>query len=133
MTASTCCPSCPAREEKCPREGFLYWSDDGELLALRAHEYKIHFKEQRAEGFDAWREPFAEMRLPKVFNLRADPFESADNSFLYDKWSTNVAFALYAAQPLVGKWLESFKEFPPRAKAASFSVDQIVERLMPKG
>ena len=52
---------------------------------------------------------------------------------LYDKWSTDVAFVMYAAQPLVGKWLESFKEFPPRAKAASFSIDQIVESLMPKG
>jgi arylsulfatase len=73
------------------------------------------------------------MRLPKVFNLRSDPFESADISMLYDKWSTDVAFVMYAAQPLVGKWLESFKEFPPRAKAASFSIDQIVESLMPKG
>jgi arylsulfatase len=102
-------PFLSGEEEKCPREGFLYWSDDGDLLALRAHEYKIHFKEQRA-----------------------DPFESADISFLYDKWSTNVNFAMYAAQPLVGKWLESFKEFPPRARAASFSIDQVVEKLMPK-
>jgi len=126
-------PFLSGAEAKCPREGFLYWSDDGDLLALRAHEYKIHFKEQRAEGLKAWREPFAEMRLPKVFNLRSDPFESADISMLYDKWSTDVAFVMYAAQPLVGKWLESFKEFPPRAKAASFSIDQIVESLMPKG
>jgi arylsulfatase len=66
-------PFLSGEEKKCPREGFLYWSDDGDLLALRAHEYKIHFKEQRAEGLKAWREPFAEMRLPKVFNLRAGP------------------------------------------------------------
>jgi arylsulfatase A-like enzyme len=126
-------PFLSGTEKQSPREGFLYWSDDGELLALRVREYKIHFKEQRAEGIQAWREPFADMRLPKVFNLRADPFESAEVSMLYDRWFLNVAFVMYAAQPLVAKWLESFKEFPPRAKAASFSVDQVVELLMPKG
>jgi arylsulfatase len=120
-------------EAECPREGFLYWSDDGDLLALRAKQYKIHFKEQKAEGMNAWRVPFESMRVPKVFNLRSDPFEAGEVSVKYDTWMINDAnFVMYAAQPIVGKWLESFKEFPPRAKSASFSIDQVVEALMPK-
>lgn len=120
-------------EAKCPREGFLYWSDDGDLLALRVNQYKIHFKEQTAEGLQAWRVPFADMRVPKIFNLRADPFEAGEISIKYDLWMINDAnFVMYAAQPIVGKWLESFKEFPPRAKSASFSIDQVVDALMPK-
>ena len=119
---------------ECPREGFLYWSDDGDLLALRVKQYKIHFKEQQAEGLEAWRVPFADMRVPKIFNLRSDPFEAAETSMNYNQWMINDAnFVMYGAQPIVGKWLESFKEFPPRAKSASFSIDQVVEALMPKG
>ncbi|WP_312145496.1 arylsulfatase [Brevundimonas sp.] len=120
-------------EAKCPREGFLYWSDDGDLLALRVNQYKIHFKEQTAEGINAWRTAFTDMRIPKIFNLRSDPFEAGEVSIKYDTWMINDAnFVMYAAQPIVGQWLESFKEFPPRAKSASFSVDQVVETLMPK-
>jgi arylsulfatase A-like enzyme len=120
-------------EAECPREGFLYWSDDGDLLALRVKQYKIHFKEQTAEGLAAWRVPFADMRVPKIFNLRSDPFEAAETSIKYDQWMINDAnFVMYAAQPIVGKWLESFKDFPPRAKSASFGIDQAVEALMPK-
>jgi arylsulfatase len=120
-------------EAECPREGFLYWSDDGDLLALRARQYKIHFKEQVAEGINAWRTPFVNMRVPKIFNLRSDPFEAGEVSVNYDTWMINDAnFVMYAAQPIVGKWLESFKAFPPRAKSASFSIDQVVEALMPK-
>jgi arylsulfatase A-like enzyme len=115
-----------------PRDGFLYWSDDGELLALRVRQWKIVFEEQRHEGISVWREPFSKMRLPKLFNLRADPFERADESLLYDKWFIERAFALVPAQVLVGRWLETFKEFPPRAKAASFSIDRVLEQLMPK-
>jgi arylsulfatase len=120
-------------EADCPREGFLYWSDDGDLLALRVKQYKIHFKEQLAEGINAWRVPFENMRVPKIFNLRSDPFEAGEVSVKYDTWMINDAnFVMYAAQPIVGKWLESFKDFPPRAKSASFSIDQVVEALMPK-
>jgi arylsulfatase len=120
-------------EAECPRQGFLYWSDDGDLLALRVKQYKIHFKEQLAEGINAWRVPFENMRVPKIFNLRSDPFEAGEASVKYDTWMINDAnFVMYAAQPIVGQWLESFKEFPPRAKSASFSIDGVVEALMPK-
>jgi len=119
-------------EKESPRKGFLYWSDDGDLMAARLKQYKIVFTEQRSTGIAVWREPLSEMRLPKFYNLRADPFERGDESFKYDDWMVENIFLMYAAQPLVGEWLESFKEFPPRARAASFSVDQVVEALMPK-
>jgi len=120
-------------KEKCPREGFLYWSDDGDLLAIRVNKYKIHFQEQRnSGGISVWREPFAQMRVPKMFDLRSDPFERGDESFLYDKWTADRIFLQVPVQAIVYEWLESFKEFPPRAKAASFTVDQVVEALMPK-
>ena len=103
------------------REGFLYWSDDGDLLAIRVKDWKIIFHEQRATGGIAiWREPFAQLRVPKIFKLRSDPFEKADGSLLYDKWMVDHAFDRVPAQVLVGAWLESFKDFPPRAKSASF-------------
>jgi len=119
-------------EKESPRKGFLYWSDDGDLMAARLKQYKIVFTEQRSTGIAVWREPLSQMRLPKFYNLRADPFERGDESFKYDDWMVENIFLMYAAQPLVGEWLESFKEFPPRARAASFSVDQVVEALMPK-
>jgi arylsulfatase len=125
-------PFLAGKEEKSPREGFLYWSDDGEILAIRVHQWKVTFQEQRASGLDVWREPFAKMRAPKIYNLRADPFERGEDGFFYPKWVADRSFLLIPAQVLVNQWIESFKEFPPRAKAASFSVDQIVEALMPK-
>jgi arylsulfatase len=118
--------------DESPREGFLYWSDDGDVLALRVGNWKTVFAEQRHHGLDVWRESFDVLRAPKIFNLRADPFERGDESLFYDKWMGDRAFLLVPAQAIIGKWLESFKEFPPRAKSASFSIDQVVESLMPK-
>jgi arylsulfatase len=126
-------PFLSGKETESPRQGFLYWSDDGDVLAVRVHQYKIHFLEQRAPGGVAiWREAFSQMRVPKLFNLRSDPFERGDGSIFYDKWSADRVFIQVPAQALVFQWLESFKEFPPRAKSASFSVDRVVEALMPK-
>ena len=90
-------------------------------------------REQRHTGFAVWREPFSHLRWPKFFDLRADPFERGDESDIYyGKWSADRIFVLYPAQALVAQWLESFKDFPPRAKAASFSIDKVMEQLMPK-
>jgi len=115
-----------------PRKGLLYWSDDGDLMAARFGRYKISFSEQRHTGLDVWREPLNEMRLPKFYDLRADPFERGDESYAYPAWHIENLFIMYAAQPLIGEWISSFKEFPPRAKSASFSIDQVVEQMMPK-
>jgi arylsulfatase A-like enzyme len=115
-----------------PRRGFLYWSDDGDLMALRVEMYKVHFLEQRAEGFEAWQEPFVKLRLPKLFNLRSDPFErgDVDSKMFYQKWAADHLWALVPAQAIVGQFIETMKEFPPRQKPSSFSIEEVMQKLM---
>ena len=125
-------PFLKGEQEKSPREGFLYWSDDGELLAIRVGNWKAHFFEQRAKGLGVWREPFSELRFPKLFNLRADPFEAGDTSLLYDQWCAERMFMFVPAQAIVAKWLESFKQFPIRQKPASFNLEAVMQSLMPQ-
>jgi arylsulfatase A-like enzyme len=115
-----------------PRPGFLYWSDDGEIMAIRMHDWKIVFEEQRAAGFGVWQEPLVKMRVPKLYHLRSDPFERGEEGLYYHKWLMDRVFVLVPAQVAIGQWLASFKEFPPRAKSASFSLDRVVESFMPK-
>jgi arylsulfatase len=113
-----------------PRKAFLYWSDDGDLMALRVNHWKVHFMEQRAHGIGVWQEPFVSLRVPKIFNLRSDPCERGDEdgSMFYDKWMVDRAFLLVPAQVIVGKFLETFEQFPPRQKPASFSINQALEK-----
>jgi arylsulfatase len=114
-----------------PRPGFVYFSDDGDVLALRFDNWKVVFMEQRVQGsLQIWAEPFVVWRLPKLFNLRTDPFERADvtsNTF-YD-WQFDNAFLILAGSFLIAQFLETFTEFPPRQKAASFTIDQVLEKL----
>jgi arylsulfatase len=118
-------------EEKGPRQGFIYFSDDGDLVGLRFDNWKIVFAEQRARGtLDIWQEPFVFLRAPKMFNLRTDPFERADiTSNTYYDWLIDRTYIMSAAQFIVSQFLETFKEFPPRMKPASFSIDQVVEKM----
>ena len=102
-------------------------------MALRVQHFKVVFAEQLAKGLQVWREPLKQMRIPKLFDLRSDPFEAGEDSIRYNDWFVEHVPYQYAAQAVVHQWLESFKEFPPRQKAASFTVDQIVEKLMPRG
>lgn len=125
-------PFLAGKEEASPREGFLYWSDDGDCMAVRMGRWKVVFSEQRASGLESWREPLSQMRIPKFFDLRADPFERGEESIKYNDWFLEQNFLLYIAPPLLGKWLESFKTFPPRAHAASFSIDKVMEAMTPK-
>ena len=113
-----------------PRQGFLYWSDDGDLMALRVGNWKCTFMEQRAHGFKVWEEPLVAKRVPDLYNLRSDPFERAteDADIFYSKWKADRAFLLVPAQAIVAEFLETFKEFPPRQKPASFSIDQALEK-----
>jgi arylsulfatase A-like enzyme len=113
-----------------PRKGMLYWSDDGDLVALRIGPWKVHFMIQEAHGADAWVIPFVPMRFPKLNHLRSDPFERADESMFYDKWKSDRMFVLVPAQRIVGEFLKTFKEFPPRQKSSSFSIDKVMEQAM---
>jgi arylsulfatase len=117
-----------------PREGFMYWSDDGDLLAIRAREWKITFMEQHTAispemPIGVWQGQFTKPRAPVIYNLRADPYERGPESILYGRWLVEHIWVQVPAQALVHKWIESFKEFPPRAKAASFTVSDVMEKI----
>ena len=117
-----------------PRKEFFYFNDDGSLVGLRINHWKLVFAEQRSEGFDVWQEPFVPLRLPKLFNLRSDPFEKADHIGIgYDRWRIDRVFLLVPAQQYVGQFLASFKEFPPSQKGGSFSLDSVLETLQKGG
>ena len=117
-----------------PRHEFFYWSDDGSLVALRYDNWKLVFAEQRAHGFDVWQEPFVTLRLPKLFNLRSDPFEEADHVAMdYGHWRLDRVFLLVPAQEYVANFIGTFKEFPPSQKVGSFSLDQVLEKLKAAG
>jgi arylsulfatase len=113
-----------------PRREFFYFNDDGSLVGLRYDQWKIVFAEQRAHGFDVWQEPFVPLRVPKLFNLRSDPFETADHEGMdYERWRVEHLFVLVPAQQYVGRFLATFKEFPPSQKPGTFGVDQVLESL----
>jgi arylsulfatase len=124
-------PYLTGQTTKSPREEFFYFNDDGGLDALRYDNWKIVFSEQRVEGtMRIWAEPFVTLRLPKIFNLRTDPYERADiTSNTYYEWLVEHLFLLVPVQKIVGNFLATFKEFPPDQKSGSFSVDQVLEKL----
>jgi arylsulfatase len=113
-----------------PRRDFIYWTDDGSVAALRYDNWKMVFLEQRGHGFDVWQEPFVTLRLPKLFNLRSDPFERADKEGMgYAQWRIERAFLIAPAGAYVAQWLQSFKEFPPRQKPGSFNLDRVMDAV----
>lgn len=113
-----------------PRESFFYFSDDGDLVALRFQDWKLVFMEQRAKTMSLWAEPFVKLRVPKIFNLRRDPFERADeNSNTYWDWVLDHAFLFVPAQSYVAQQARTFGDFPPRQKPSSFNLDRVMETL----
>jgi arylsulfatase A-like enzyme len=124
-------PFLTGETDKSPRIDFFYFSDDGDLLAMRYDNWKIVFAEQRLRGtMELWAEPFVKLRVPKMFNLRTDPFEFADiTSNTYWDWLATHAYLLVPAQKIVGDFLATFRNYPPRQKAASFTVDQVLAKL----
>ncbi|WP_372016434.1 arylsulfatase [Pseudoxanthomonas sp. 10H] len=117
--------------DQCPRKGFIYFTDEGDVAALRYDNWKMLFLEQRVEKtLKIWQEPFVVLRTPYIFNLRLDPYErgqQTSNTF-YD-WMFRRIFLLVPAQAGVAEFLGTFKEFPPRQKAASFSLDQVLAKM----
>src|SRR5262249_19434153 len=117
-----------------PRKEFLYWSDDGDLMALRVQNWKITFMEQNVQintktTLGVWQGNFNKLRAPNIYNLRSDPFERGTDSIYYGDWQAHRVFLLVPAQVVVAQWLGSFKDFPPRAKAASFTVSDAMEKI----
>jgi arylsulfatase A-like enzyme len=120
-------PALQSAPDQWPRKLFPYWSDDGDFLAIRYEEWKVVFKEQRAEGIAVWEEPFVELRFPHMFNLRSDPFEAATHSIYYGQYKAEHLFIVVPAAALAAEWLMSFREFPPRMKPGSFNLDRVME------
>ncbi len=112
------------------RRDFYYINDEGQLVALRYNRWKLVFAEQRAEGIGVWQEPFVSLRLPKLFDLRGDPFERADTgSILYDKWRVDRMFLVMPGIALAKRFIASFRQFPPRQKPETWNLDTILKNL----
>ncbi len=116
--------------KEAPRPGFLYWSDEGDLMALRYGNWKVHFMEQRSEGCAAWQDPFTPLRFPKLVNLRTDPFEEADvSSMFYWKWRADRVFVFAPAGALIAQYIQSMMEFAPRQRPEGWTVGNVMEKL----
>jgi arylsulfatase len=115
-----------------PRKEFIYWTDDGSVAALRYDAIKVTFLRQNALGLRVWQEPFVPLRAPMLTNLRMDPFERAEeeNAMGYQRWYMERMFMIAPAGAYVGRWLQSFKDFPPRQKPGSFNLDRVMEAVM---
>jgi len=127
-------PFLTGEQKASPRQEFLYWSDDGDLMAIRVQNWKASFLEQHTRldsdtPLGVWQGGFTKLRAPVIYNLRADPYERSTESIFYGSWHAHRAFLLVPVQAIVGKYLETFKEFPPRAKAASFTVSDAMEKI----
>lgn len=113
-----------------PRKEFLYWTDGGSVAAIRYENWKASFLRQDAHGLHVWIEPFTELRAPMLTNLRMDPMERAqDEASGYDEWYKQRMFMITPSAALCAKWIESFREFPPRMKPGSFSLDRVMEAV----
>ena len=123
-------PLLTGKAKESPRQFFFYMSDDGDILAIRMKDWKVVLMEQRAKQLLCWFEPFVKLRAPKMFNLRRDPFERADeNSNTYWDWVLSKVYIVYGMQALVAGQIANFEKFPPRQKPASFNLDAVMRQL----
>ena len=128
-------PLLTGKTDKSARQEVFYFSDDGDLTALRYGDWKLIFMEQRTEEtLRIWQGPFVELRFPLIVNLRRDPYERGmKTSNTYLDWVMDRVYLAVPAQAYVGKFLATFKDYPPRMKAASFSLDQVMKKLEASG
>jgi arylsulfatase len=119
------------KEAKNPREGFLYFDGEGDLLAIRFDNWKLIFMEQRdPDAEPSSSDPCVPLRVPKLFNLRIDPLERADtSSSAYSEWAESKGYMISAAQRLASKFLDTFRDFPPTQRAASFTLEQVMQKM----
>ncbi|HZM69637.1 MAG TPA: arylsulfatase [Candidatus Cryosericum sp.] len=122
-------PALKGETKEWPRKEFMYWTDDGDPAGLRFEQWKMVFLDQRAQALNVWQDPLVVLRFPKLFNLRADPFEKAEPTSGYQEFRINHAFLIGPAMGYAGQWIQSFKDFPPRQKPGSFNLSQVVEKL----
>src|SRR5215471_7707456 len=124
-------PYLTGKEATSPRKGFVYISDDGDIIGIRYDHWKLVFMEHRCHGtLQVWAEPFTRLRLPKMYNLRTDPYEFADTtSNTYWEWLIRHAYLVYAAQAIAGQFAGTFKEFPPIQKPNTFTVDDAIKAM----
>ena len=118
------------KTKQSPRQEFIYVNDDGQVVAMRLGDWKAVFLENRGQAFGVWREPFTELRVPLLFNLRRDPFERAQhNSNTYNDWFMDRVFVIVPMQALAAKFLQTMKEYPPSQTPGSFNLAKIEEQL----
>jgi len=123
-------PLLTGQTQESPRKEFFYWDDDGELVAIRYTRWKLVYLEQRAHQFEVWAEPFVRRRVPLLFDLRMDPYERAniDSNTYYD-WLLSNVFLLVPAQTMATQFLQTFREYPPRQRPASFNLDEVMRHV----
>jgi arylsulfatase A-like enzyme len=120
--------------QESPRKSFFYMSDDGDIIAIRMGDWKVVLMEQRATQLQCWFEPFVPLRAPKMFNLRRDPFERADeNSNTYWDWVISHAYLVYGMQAVVAQQIDDFVKYPPRQKPGAFNLDAVMRQLEAAG
>ena len=120
--------------EASPRSEFFYVNDDGQIVAIRYDDWKAVFLENRGVALEVWREPFIELRIPLLFNLRRDPFEKAHpNATVYNDWMIDHAFVVVPLQQIAGKFLMSMKDYPPSQSPGSFNLDKIQKQIEAAG
>jgi arylsulfatase len=114
-----------------PRKEFIYWTDDGDVAALRFGNWKLDFLEQEAEGLKVWQDPFVVLRAPVLVNLRMDPFERAreEDAMGYQRWYVEHMYAIAPGAVYVAQWLQSFRDFPPRQKPGSFNLQRVMQTI----
>jgi arylsulfatase len=119
------------KTKESPRQLYFYFSDDGDVLGIRFDNWKVVFMEQRCQGtLRIWAEPFTPLRVPKVFNLRTDPYERADiTSNTYYDWCLHNLYFIFAAQTVAAKFVETFKEFPPAQHPGTFTIDAAMAKM----
>ena len=124
-------PYLTGKAAESPHNIYFYFSDDGDMLAIRYDNWKLVFMEQSTKGtLQVWADPFIRLRVPKIFNHRTDPYEYADiTSNTYWEWLLRNAYFLYGAQATTGKFAETFKEFPPIQKPNTFTVDDAITKM----
>jgi arylsulfatase len=118
------------KAKESPRKEFIYVNDDGQIVAMRYTDWKVVFLENRGQAFGVWREPFTELRVPLLFNLRRDPFEKAQhNSNTYNDWFLDRPFVIVPLQAMAARFLQTMKDFPPSQTPGSFNLQKIEEQL----